>query len=487
MNEDAALLREYAELRSEAAFAALVERHVSLVYFAALRRTGDAHLAEDIAQRVFTVAAQQAGALARHASLAGWLYTTTRFIAAKAMREERRRKNREQEAQLMHELSAPETAANDWEKLRPVLDAALDELGGRDREAVLLRCLEGRAFAEIGAALRLSEDAARMRVDRALDKLRARLERRGVTSTAAALGAALAAQSAAAAPAGLAAAVTGGALASATSVGAAGAALKIFHFMSTTKISLGIAGAVAVAATMITLQQRRTNEALRGELLASRQQVAALTQLRAENQKLAAERTSIEDGARAEHEELLQLRAAREAFRQRQAAAAARGGASASGATVAPGGGAAPGMTSIELMQDVGSATPSATAQSIAWGLQHAEFKRVAELLAFAPADREKLAAFIASLPDDTRAKYGTPEQIVALAMAGSPRPIAAVQLLKRDQPDPNTEVQTVQWQYQDGAVQQNELKFSRDGDGWKQVVSSATVDRVIAFLKSKP
>lgn len=60
MNTDAELLGRYAESRSEAAFAEFVRRHLNLVYFAALRRTGGAPLAEDIVQRVFTEAARDA-------------------------------------------------------------------------------------------------------------------------------------------------------------------------------------------------------------------------------------------------------------------------------------------------------------------------------------------------------------------------------------------------------------------------------------------
>ncbi|MCX6951614.1 MAG: sigma-70 family RNA polymerase sigma factor [Verrucomicrobia bacterium] len=191
MNDDAELLRRHVDDRSEAAFAELVRRHLTLVYFAALRRTGgDRHLAEDVAQGVFTALARDAAALVQHPTLTGWLYTTTRRVAAKAVRTEQRRQAREQEAHLMSELAnGPEVAA-DWERLRPVIDAALDELSDRDREAVLWRCWEGRAYADIGAALRVTEDAARMRVDRALERLRDVLAKRGVTSTGAALAAA---------------------------------------------------------------------------------------------------------------------------------------------------------------------------------------------------------------------------------------------------------------------------------------------------------
>ena len=54
MIPDGELLRRYAETNSESAFTELVERHLPLVYSAALRQVnGDAHLAQDVAQTVF--------------------------------------------------------------------------------------------------------------------------------------------------------------------------------------------------------------------------------------------------------------------------------------------------------------------------------------------------------------------------------------------------------------------------------------------------
>lgn len=212
MIDDAELLRGYVEGRSEEAFTEFVRRHLNLVYFAALRRTaGNGTLAEDIAQYVFTEAARTAPALVRHVTVTGWLYTTTRFAAAKMLRAERARKRREQENSFMHNPSSDSSV--EWEQLRPFIDGALDGLRQRDREALLLRFFEGRQFADIGAALHISEDAARMRVERALAKLHAALSRRGVTSTRAALGLVLGHQAAFGAPAGLVGSVSSAALA----------------------------------------------------------------------------------------------------------------------------------------------------------------------------------------------------------------------------------------------------------------------------------
>lgn len=278
MAEDAALLRDYAEENSEEAFAELVRGHLNLVYGAALRRVGgNAPLAEDVSQQVFTALARNAKSLARRPSLTGWLYTTVRFAAAQAVRTERRRQLREQKAQIMQDILGNSDPAVDWDKLRPILDSAMDELNERDREAVLLRFFEGQPFADIGATLRLTEDAARMRVERALDKLRAQLARRGVASTAAALSLALGGQAVGAAPAGLAASLTGSALAGALASGSVATGAGLLAFMSTTKFAAGVAGLVLALAVGTALHESQACRAAEASLAAAYRDIARLT------------------------------------------------------------------------------------------------------------------------------------------------------------------------------------------------------------------
>ena len=303
MADDSELLRRYVGTRDEAAFAELVRRYLNLVYFAALRQVGgDAHRAEDVTQNVFTLLARKASALTRHQTLAGWLHTTTRFAASEALRTERRRLAREQEAHTMHELSTDPAANADWEQLRPVIDEALNDLGDADREAVLLRFFANLPFAEMGAKLNLSENTARMRVERALEKLRALLSRRGLTSTSVALSAALAEQAAAAAPSALAATVTGAALAGTGAVGAGAAT-----FMASIKLQLGVAGALVAAGTIGAIIQSQANATLRVEIATLHRQTAAVAGLRAEIQRLG-QRTAEVEALRRDDAEFARLR-----------------------------------------------------------------------------------------------------------------------------------------------------------------------------------
>jgi RNA polymerase sigma factor (sigma-70 family) len=273
MNEDSELLRRYVDERAEDAFAEIVRRHIGLVYHAALRQTGDVSLAEEVTQVVFADLARKASGLTGRSSITGWLFTSARFAATKAKRGERRRQAREQEIFAMHEFTQGSSAAADWERLRPVIDEALHALDERDREAVLLRFFEGRPLAEVGAKLAMSEDTARVRVARALDKLQGLLARRGITSTTAALGVAMSAQAGVTAPVGLAVSVTAGALATA-GIGALG--WGAVAFMGTTKMAVGIIGVVAVVGIgAALLGSNRAGEA-RAELAGATRTEAAL-------------------------------------------------------------------------------------------------------------------------------------------------------------------------------------------------------------------
>jgi RNA polymerase sigma factor (sigma-70 family) len=251
---DMELLRQYADRNSDEAFAALVARHVNLVYAAALRKTGNADAAGEITQAVFIILAQKAGRLSQRTILSGWLYQTTRLTAANFLRTEIRRVRREQEAYM--QSLANETEPELWPQMAPLLEDAMGQLGEKDRNAIALRFFEGKSFQEIGAAFGASENAAKKRVAHALEKLHRYFSKHGVSSTTAVIAGAISANSAHAAPVGLAAAITAtvvkGPAVAASTLALVKGTIKVMTWMKL-KIALGFTAALLLAGGAMTV------------------------------------------------------------------------------------------------------------------------------------------------------------------------------------------------------------------------------------------
>lgn len=242
--QDMELLQEYVSQKSEAAFATLVSRHVSMVHSVALRHVSNPHQAEEITQAVFIILAKKAAALGTGTLLSGWLFHTARLTAINFLRTEKRRANREQEAYMRSTLN--ETDAEEWKQVAPLLDEAIAGLGEKDRNAIVLRYVEGKNLQEVGLALGAGEDAAKKRVSRAVERLRGFFSKRGILLSATALAGMIAANAVQAAPDGMTAAITTaavkGTLLTGSTLTLAKGTLKL---MAWTKIKIAVGVGVA--------------------------------------------------------------------------------------------------------------------------------------------------------------------------------------------------------------------------------------------------
>jgi RNA polymerase sigma factor (sigma-70 family) len=184
MTLDAHHLTEYVQDASQEAFAKIVAEHIDLVYAAALRQLRNSAAAEDVTQRVFVLFARKARTLSPEVVLAGWLLNSTRFIARDYQRAEARRKKHEHGAAVMK----TQQANVDWERIEPLLDDALAEMGETNRLPVILKYLQSKTAFEIAKALGISEEAARKRISRGLEELQNIFRARGIVLTSDSIG-----------------------------------------------------------------------------------------------------------------------------------------------------------------------------------------------------------------------------------------------------------------------------------------------------------
>lgn len=312
---DMDLLREFASSQSEAAFAEIVRRHLPLVYSVARRCTGDDGHAQDVAQAVFVILARKAGKLSARTVLAGWLHDTAWFTATRLVRDQARRRAREQEAYMQSTLNEADTT-DAWNRLEPHLEPVMARLSEQDRSLLVLRFYENKTGAEAAATLGIREDAAHKRLARALEKVRKLFARRGVALSASAIAAAISANSVQAAPAGLAALVCantakGAVIAASISTLAAGT-VKTIAVATIQKTVLVTALAASVGVGLYEARQaanaRAEIQGLQQEQAAAARQIASLKEENTRLSNLVANAGEQSTLSQAQFNELLKLR-----------------------------------------------------------------------------------------------------------------------------------------------------------------------------------
>ncbi len=266
---DRELIQEFAASRSEAAFRTLVDRHVDHVHSVARRVTHNDDLARDVSQQVFVKLATRHQKIPQKLSLSVWLHVNTRSLAIDLVRSEEARRRREQVSQQLAAMN--ESESTDWSRLEPVIDEMIESLPTLDREIVIMRFYQKRSHGDIGKMLDLAPDAARMRVNRALERLRKHLSKRGVATTAAALAVALPAHAVTPAPAALASTISTSAMTATTAVATGGSTATL---ITVAKTHLAAIATVAVATPIISLQHA-THVELRNENAALHQEIAS--------------------------------------------------------------------------------------------------------------------------------------------------------------------------------------------------------------------
>jgi RNA polymerase sigma factor (sigma-70 family) len=493
MADDGALIREYSQSGSEEAFAELVSRHLDLVYSTALRSLrGDEHLARDICQTVFIDLARKASRLANRSELAGWLYTSTCFAAAKAVRSQRRRLVREQAAEVVRHDFAETSQATDWDRIRPVLDSLMLDLKEADRQALLVRFFQRCSLAEVGTKLGLTEKAARMRVERALEKLRGLLARRGITSTGAALALVLAQQAVIAAPTGLGTAITATSLAIATTTGSL-SIVNLITLMKTKTIVLGIL-VVAGAGTSFVLQHQ-TNAQLQEQIAGLRAQLAQAPSVQPSNEAI--DKSELEQ-LRRDNAELVRLRGEVTDLR-RQVTASAKDQKEAdervratkmvseqeAGKDLLAKSPEIP-MVPANRWANVGFASPAAALETLNWSVANHDTNAFSNALMWDAQAKARAEALFANAPETVRQRFGTVDEVIFDWWLNNSTPIAAARVLSQIDEGSNEASLVEQHIYNDGRVRENSVQFERDNNGqWRRVIPPELMPKLEVVLNN--
>jgi RNA polymerase sigma factor (sigma-70 family) len=165
------------EAAASDAFAVLVDRHGPAVLRACRRVLDDPHDAEDVAQAAFLVLARRARAVRRRDSVASFLLGTALRLARRLRVESARRRRHERQGAAMAVQSDSRSRNSDaW----PALYEELDRLPEALRDPLVLCYLEGLTNEQAAGRLRVPVRTVQRRLAQGRERLRRRLERRGV-------------------------------------------------------------------------------------------------------------------------------------------------------------------------------------------------------------------------------------------------------------------------------------------------------------------
>jgi RNA polymerase sigma factor (sigma-70 family) len=207
MPDDHTLLLSYARSHDADAFAELVKRYSAMVFSVASRVTGNAATAEDVTQDCFFALARKAASI--RVSLPGWLHGVALTRSLQVARNEARRRQHEVQASMPSDSDFE----SNWDRIAPLIDAALAKLPDELREPVVQHYLLGHTQAKVAEILRIGQATVSRRLHEGVERLRGQLKQAGVVCGAVALSTTLVENALAAVPASLSASLAKMALA----------------------------------------------------------------------------------------------------------------------------------------------------------------------------------------------------------------------------------------------------------------------------------
>lgn len=140
------------------------------------------------------------------------------------------------------------------------------------------------------------------------------------------------------------------------------------------------------------------------------------------------------------------------------------------------------GLTRLEHLRNVGRATPSAAVQTLFWAVLHGEGQVLTEAISIDETGRGRAREFLSRLDETQRAKWPTPESLMALVLSEGVLKVSAIQILETTLDGPGRARVRLRGVTGDDQT----VPLVQGGSGWQVRYTDKQVDWAVARLSTE-
>ncbi len=143
-------------------------------------------------------------------------------------------------------------------------------------------------------------------------------------------------------------------------------------------------------------------------------------------------------------------------------------------------------VTHVNEPEDRGRSSPSAAITSMQWALSSYNPAALAELIYIADTDRGEVQSMMSRLSEEQQSEYKSPELLLSTLLCdpSNMKEIASMKVLSEDRVDHENSVVRVQATDRSGRALEGAYYLHKTADGWKWVMSSASVKEALATIQ---
>jgi hypothetical protein len=136
--------------------------------------------------------------------------------------------------------------------------------------------------------------------------------------------------------------------------------------------------------------------------------------------------------------------------------------------------------------RNAGYATPLASFHTLNWATINRDTNAWLNAVGLEPEARKRADELFTQMPETIRQKYGSVDALLvdwAMNLAGAPE---GYRVLSQPEQGPDAATLTVQFQYPNARVRENEVSFYRDPEGsWRRATPSAVMEKLPYVINS--